>query len=108
MKLVLIRLLAVFSSIGMALGYGFAQGLNQASPNKCSHNVQTQPPPFSQVEYERLKLSMPLAEVEAILGRGGEVSRSTTRAIFRWKSSCNYSITATFENNKLTSKEQSE
>lgn len=103
------HLLAVIFSIGIALGSGFGYGFNQAISNIKQQELTNKNEfyHFSRAEYERLKITMSLSEVEAILGRGTEVSRSTTMATFIWHNFDGSKITGTFENGKLKSKEQS-
>ena len=61
---------------------------------------------FTRAEYERLKPNMPLSQVESILGRGTEISSSTTTSIYLWKNRDHSQIKITFEEGKLTHKEQ--
>ena len=58
-------------------------------------------------EYQRLQPGMSLVEAESILGRGNEIERSHTTAIFVWENLDCSSIIAVFENGKLKSKRQS-
>ncbi len=87
------------------IGYDFSQSVLAANQQKSI--VQTQVRHFSRVEYERLKLGMSLAEVEAILDRGTEINQSTKSATFIWENQDKSRITITFEGGKLTSKMQS-
>jgi hypothetical protein len=103
-----VRLFALIFSIGVTLGSGLGYGLSQALDTVCQQQQQTQLESrhLGQAEYVRLALGMSLSEVESILDRGTEISRSATTAIFIWKNSDGSQIKATFENGKLKSKEQ--
>ncbi len=61
---------------------------------------------FTRAEYERLKLGMSLAVVEAILDRGIEIEQSAKETTFFWKNPDKSSITVIFENGKLKRKKQ--
>jgi hypothetical protein len=103
-----VHLLGAIFSVGVAFGSGLAYGFSQWVPatNQPELTIQTEVQNISRVKYERLKLGMALAEVEAILGPGIEVSQSTKNASFIWKKG-NSSINLTFEGNKLVYKAQS-
>lgn len=87
------------------IGYDFSQWVAAANQQKLT--VQTEVRHVSRVEYERLKLGMSLAEVEAILDRGIEINRSAKSVSFIWENQDSSRITITFEGGKLTSKVQS-
>ncbi|WP_427159204.1 hypothetical protein ACQFX9_24605 [Aliinostoc sp. HNIBRCY26] len=99
-----VQLFLVGVAIGSGVGYGFRQ--NIADPKRQEPIIQNEIRRFSRAEYERLQLGMRIAEVEAILGRGTEIQRSTTIAIFIWENWDTSKITVTFETGKLKRKEQ--
>jgi len=95
-------------SVGMALSSGLYYGFHQAANSAKQHEpTQTELYRFSRVEYEQLRPGMSLTEVRSILYRGIEVSRSETTATFVWENPDGSKITATFESDRLKSKEQS-
>lgn len=97
------RVLAAFFSIGVALGSGMGYGFSQATSKAASH-IEAQA--IGLAEYQRVQPGMSLSEVEAILGRGTEVSRTQTTVVFVWRNFDRSSMTATFENSDLKSKAQ--
>ncbi|NES82746.1 MAG: hypothetical protein F6K10_15810 [Moorea sp. SIO2B7] len=102
------KLLAIFFA-GLSFGVfvsGVWQGLNGTASCNSPMELPAQTK-FSRTQYERLKLGMPLAAVEAILGQGIETSRNSTTVIFIWKNTDSSKITITFECEKLKSKSQS-
>ncbi|MEH1819521.1 MAG: hypothetical protein V7L31_10670 [Nostoc sp.] len=103
-----VRLLGVIFWIGVVLSSGLKYGFRQAADSKQhEQSAQTELYQFSRVEYEQLQTGMSLTEVRSILYRGVEVSRSATIAKFVWQNPDGSKITATFEHDKLKSKEQS-
>jgi hypothetical protein len=101
MNRLLIKLLAVCFSGGMAFGYGMREAFTELPIH--SSNGE----PVTLVEYERLKIGMTIAETQSLLGRGTEVNQSQTKATIVWSNPNGSTITATFEKNKLINKEQS-
>ncbi len=104
------RLLAIVFTLGVTLGSGFGYGFTQAMSNTEQQNPSQKRlyNDASPIKYERLKVGMSLTDAQAILGSGGtEVDRTATTAIVIWESK-GYKITATFENDKLKSKKQSD
>ncbi|MTJ48928.1 hypothetical protein FJR05_14115 [Dolichospermum sp. UHCC 0259] len=99
-------LLALLFSLGVALGSGVKHGFYQPAFDSKEQNQSAQAE-FGRAEYEQLKPGMSLTEVRSILYRGIEVSRSVTTAIFVWENPDGSKITATFESDRLKSKEQS-
>ncbi|MBD2731929.1 hypothetical protein H6G96_38135 [Nostoc sp. FACHB-892] len=91
------------------LGSGFLYGFVQSSFNSkpIEQSTQAELRRFGRAEYEQLRTGMSLTDVRSILYRGIEVSRSATIATFVWENPDGSKITATFENDKLKSKEQS-
>lgn len=104
-----VRLLSLIFSIGVTLGSGLGYGLSQALDTVCQQqpHTQLQSRHFGQAEYVRLAPGMSPSEVESILDRGTEISRSATIATFVWQNPDGSQIKATFESGKLKSKEQS-
>ncbi|WP_460206022.1 hypothetical protein [Scytonema sp. NUACC21] len=107
-----IRLLALVFTIGTVFGSGLAHGYYKTTSglNQRTLPDQTEIQQFSHVsraDYERLKLGMSLAAVEAILNRGTEIKRSATTATFVWENADGSRIVANFQDDKLVSKEQS-
>lgn len=80
---------------------------SQPKQLKQSASAQAQLRSFSRIDYEQLRIGMSLTDVRAaILNSGVEVSRSSTVATFVWENPDGSKIIATFENDKLKSKEQ--
>lgn len=102
------RLLSIVFSIGIVLGSGIGYGFRQggAFPDQMKAIAQSDTHHFGRAEYERVIPGMTIAEVEAILSRGTEVSRSETTAKFVWHNLDGSQMTALFEKGKLKSKEQ--
>jgi hypothetical protein len=102
-------LLALLFSLGVALGSGVKQGFYQPAFDSKEQNqsAQAELRRFGRAEYEQIKPGMSLTEVRSILYRGIEVSRSATTATFVWENPDGSKITATFESDRLKSKEQS-
>jgi len=96
-------LMNIALSLGFMLGSGFVYGLVQTAEQP----AQTELRRFGRAEYEQLRTGMTLTDVRSILYRGIEVSRSETTATFIWENPDGSKITATFEHDKLKSKEQS-
>jgi hypothetical protein len=96
-------------SLGVMLGSGFVYGFVQTAFYSKQHeqSPQTEPRRFGRAEYEQLRTGMSLTDVRSILSRGIEVKRSETTATFVWENPDGSQITATFEHDKLKSKEQS-
>jgi len=86
------------------LSYGFQTAFH---PQQLEPPPQVQLPPFGRAEYEQLRIGMSLTDVRSILYRGIEVNRSATMATFVWENPDGSKITATFESERLKSKEQS-
>lgn len=75
---------------------------------RSEQSTQTQLRSFNRTQYEQLRIGMSLTDVRATISNPGvEVSRSSTVATFVWENPDDSKITATFENDKLKSKEQS-
>lgn len=85
-------LVLIVIGFGVGLGYGLSHGISQDHPTRA--------------EYERLKTGMSIVQVESILNRGTEVERSTEKATFVWENPNGYRIMVTFEDDKLTKKQQ--
>lgn len=102
-------LMKIALSLGVMLGSGFVYGLVQTAFYSKQHeqSAQVELSRFSRAEYEQLKPGMSLTEVRSILYRGIEVSRSATTATFVWENPDGSKITATFESDRLKSKQQS-
>jgi hypothetical protein len=103
------RLAIIFFSLGVALGSGIKYSFHQAASNSKEQKQSTQAElgRFGRAEYEQLKPGMSLTEVRSILYRGIEISSSETTAKFIWQNPDGSEIKATFENDRLKSKEQS-
>ncbi|MBD2303220.1 hypothetical protein [Nostoc sp. FACHB-190] len=102
-------LMRIALSLGLMLGSGLGYGFVQTAFNSQQHeqSAQAELGRFGRAEYEQLKPGMTLTEVRSILYRGVEVSRSATTATFVWSNSDGSKITATFEHDRLKTKEQS-
>jgi hypothetical protein len=61
---------------------------------------------MSRMDYELLKLDMTLTDAQAQIGRAAEMSRDETAVTYMWTYSDGSAITATFKDNRLTSKKQ--
>jgi len=96
-------------SVGIMLGSGFVYGLVQSTFNSkpLEQSTQSELRRFGRAEYEQLRTGMSLTDVRSILYRGIEVSGSATIATFVWENPDGSKIIATFEHDKLKSKEQS-
>lgn len=93
----------------VALSSGVKHGFYQPASDSKEQNksAQVELCRFGRAEYEQLKPGMSLTEVRSILYRGIEISRSVTTATFVWENPDGSKITATFESDRLKSKEQS-
>jgi hypothetical protein len=108
-------LLQAISSIlfcaGLSCGvfaHGLLTGINgtPVSEKKCPELISQQNEPrFRLAEYLRLHQGMSLEAVEAILGRGVEVSQTLITTTYIWKQPQSI-ITAIFEKGKLKTKTQ--
>ncbi|WP_088241376.1 hypothetical protein [Calothrix rhizosoleniae] len=76
------------------------------TPKLQNEKLTVQTPNFTRAEYERLKLGMLLVEVEAILGRGYEIEKTTKNVTFVWNNPDKSTITGIFEDGKLVRKKQ--
>ena len=92
--------------LGTGLGTGIGYGLLTV-PELLDSKLSSPPLLFSFVEYERIKMDMTVTEVQAILGRGTEIRRSNSTAVFVWNNPSSDSpfIKVKFERGKLTEKE---
>lgn len=86
-------------SLGIAFGAGIGNGFHRATLDTNTEYVTL-------AEYIRLELQMPLAEVEAILGRGTEVDQTQSVTTFIWINPNGSSIKAVFEENRMIEKAQ--
>ena len=105
------RFMGTIFWIAVALSSGFSYGFRQVPLDSKQHEQSTlsELGHFGRAEYEQMRIGMSLTDVRSILnrGRGIEVSHSATMATFVWENPDGSKITATFEHDKLKSKEQS-
>lgn len=101
------RLLAIVFYFGVALGSGLGYGFNQAMSNTEQQQPTQTKLHDGPTNYERLKVGMSLTDVRAIMSSNGtETDRTATTANVVWESK-GYQITASFKNDQLESKKQS-
>jgi hypothetical protein len=103
------RIVTISFIVGLSCGVfasGFSKGFEQIPfcTGLLRSSSQQNKPQFSLAEYLRLNKGMPLEAVEAILGRGIEISQTSTTT-YIWEQP-NSSITVIFENGKLKTKAQ--
>lgn len=104
-KVIVAMLISVGAALGTGFGYGFTKTVSVTKEQKQSPKIPFQ---VSSADYERLKLGMTLTDAQALLSQGTEIRRTVQIAVFEWKNADGSKIIATFENGKLTSKEQFE
>lgn len=97
--------LVVMFSIGFALGAGLSHGMNSVSTD-VYYQQSNERLHVTHAEYEQIALQMSLPRVEAILGKGVEVSQSESMVIFEWRNADDSSMTLFFERGYLVQKEQ--
>lgn len=98
--------LVVIFSIGVALGAGLSHGMNSVSTYTSFSSQNSEVLYVTLAEYEQVALRMSLARVEAILGKGIEVSQSESMVILEWRNIDDSSMTLFFEQGYLVQKEQ--
>ena len=103
-------LLSLVFSVGVTLGSGIAYGLSQLNSSKLEIRQEVTCPQqelLTRADYLSLESGMSITDVQSILGKGTEVSRSTTTTTFIWENCDDSSIKVIFENSTLKSKHQS-
>ena len=97
-------LIPIFS-LGVALGAGLSNGMNYAATY---HENRLEEIALTRAEYGRVTMQMSLTQVEAILGRGTEISQAEDFIVFEWKNQNGSSMTAVFEYGYLVQKSQTD
>ncbi|NEZ54223.1 hypothetical protein [Adonisia turfae] len=100
------KIVSTVLGIGITLGSGLYLGITQGLSTSINNQARTQPK-VSRADYERIKLDMTQAEVEAILNPGIEVRRSKDSNWLIWENSDQSKIEAEFHDGVLVYKEQS-
>ena len=99
-------ILSAITALGLGIGSGAVYAI-QSLRSENQQYLQSQQR-ITLTEYEYLEIGDSLKQVELILGPGIEESRSGSQIVLVWKNPDGSYIRADFDNEKLTSKQQSE